>query len=160
MKTLQLTLALLLLAAAGVAQTDAKKSLDEVRALDGAWAGKASNGMPVKVDFRESAGGSAVMSEIEGHGNMVSMFHLDNDRLLMTHYCTTGNQPRMAASVSSDGKVLTFNFVDATNLATPDAGHMQQVVFTLVDANHHNEEWVFVDHGKEKREVFTLARLP
>jgi hypothetical protein len=160
MKTLQLSLTLFLLTVTSFAQIDARKSLDEIRALDGAWAGKASSGAPVKVDFREAAGGSAVMSEIEGHGNMVSMFHLDNDRLLMTHYCNIGNQPRMAASVSPDGRVLTFNFVDATNLATPDAGHMQQVVFTLIDANHHNEEWTFVDHGKEKRQVFTLARLP
>jgi hypothetical protein len=158
MKTLQLTFALFVLAVTGLAQSDAQ-TFGEIRSLEGSWTGKASDGSPVKVDFRDASGGSAVISEILGHGNMVSMFHLDNDRLLMTHYCAVGNQPRMVASASPDGKVLTFNFLDATNLATPDAGHMQQVVFTLVDASHHTEEWTFVDHGKEKKQVFTLARL-
>ena len=68
------------------------------------------------------------MSEIDApNETMVSMIHLDGpNRLLMTHYCGAGNQPRMQASVSPDGKTITFNYVDATNLSAPDAGHMQR----------------------------------
>jgi hypothetical protein len=90
---------------------------------------------------------------------MISMFNMDGaDRLLMTHYCAAQNQPRMQASVSADGKTITFNYIDATNLASPDAGHMQKMVLTLVDDNHHTEEWTFVDHGKEHKQVFDLRR--
>ncbi len=99
------------------------------------------------------------MSEIIGHEDMISMFHLDGpDKLLLTHYCSAGNQPRMQASVSPDGKTLTFHYVDATNLDGPDAGHMQTMVLTLLDDNHHTEEWTFVNHGKEMKEVFDLRR--
>jgi len=114
--------------------------------------------MPVRVDFKITGGGSAIMSEILGHEDMVSMFHMDGDRLVMTHYCAVGNQPRMRASASPDGKTLTFNFVDATNLSSPDAGHMQKMILTVLDENHHTEEWVFVDHGKEHKAVFDLRR--
>ena len=87
------------------------------------------------------------------------MFHLDGpNRLMLTHYCGAGNQPRMTASASPDGKTVAFDFLDATNLATPDAGHMQRVVFTMIDANHHTEEWNFADHGKEMKEIFDLQR--
>jgi len=87
------------------------------------------------------------------------MIHMDGpNRLLLTHYCAMGNQPRMEATVSPDGKTFTFNYVDATNLATPDAGHMQRMILTLLDANHHTEEWVFADHGKEHKVVFDLHR--
>jgi hypothetical protein len=90
---------------------------------------------------------------------MISMIHLDGpDKLLLTHYCSIGNQPRMQASVSPDGKMITFNFLDATNLSTPDAGHMQKMVLTIVDDNHRTEEWVFADHGKEHKELFDLHR--
>ena len=68
------------------------------------------------------------MSEIKGKEDMITMFNLDGDRLLMTHYCACGNQPRMVASASPDGKTITFDFLDATNLATPDAGHMNRLV--------------------------------
>jgi hypothetical protein len=111
------------------------------------------------VVFKTTGHGSAVMSEIEGHEDMISMFHMDGpNRLLLTHYCAVGNAPRMAASISPDGKTITFNFVDATNLASPDAGHMQKMVLTMLDDNHHTEVWTFADHGKEHTAVFDLRR--
>jgi hypothetical protein len=64
----------------------------------------------------------------------------------------------MQASVSPDGRVITFTYVDATNLASPDAGHMQKMVLTMLDDNHHTENWVFVDHGKELTRFFDLRR--
>jgi hypothetical protein len=100
------------------------------------------------------------MSEIESdHAHdMVSLFNMDGSRLLLTHYCSMGNQPRMQASVSPDGKTFTFNYVDATNLASPDAGHIEKMVLTLVDENHHTENWTFIDHGREVNRFFDLHR--
>jgi hypothetical protein len=150
--------ALLLSAGTMLAEIDAQKSFQQLAALEGNWAGKGSEGQPVEVSFRMTAGGSALMSEIHGHGheNMITMFHMDGDRLLMTHYCGAGNQPRMKV-ISSDAKSTTFEFFDGTNIK-PGDGHMQRVTFTQPDANHHTEEWVFLDHGTEHKEVFTMER--
>jgi len=159
-----LTLVLLcaaVLTTAALAQTDSQKAFNIIKNMPGTWESKAADGRVLQVTFKVTAGGSAVMSEILGQGpeDMITMFHMDGpNRLLMTHYCGAGNQPRMQASVSSDGKVITFNYVDATNLATPDAGHMQRLVLTMLDDNHHTEEWTFSDHGKEQKEVFDLRR--
>lgn len=122
--------------------------------------GKTSQGEPVQVSYRITAAGSALMSEINGHGeDMISMIHFDGpNRLLLTHYCTAGNQPRMQASASPDGKTITFNFVDGTNLDGPQSGHMDHVVIAVLDANHHTEEWTFSGHGKEMKEFFDLKR--
>jgi hypothetical protein len=163
MKTIRLALSILLLATAtaALAQTAAQKSFDQLKSLAGSWVGKNAQGAPIQVSFRDTAGGSALMSEIHGHGpeNMVSMFHLDGpNRLMLTHYCGAGNQPRMTASASPDGKTITFDFLDVTNLATPDAGRMQRVALTVIDANHHTEDWTFADHGKEMKEFFDLHR--
>src|ERR1019366_7070657 len=138
-----------------VAESDAHKSFDLLKGMEGNWAGKNNQGQPVEVTFRMTAGGSALMSEIHGHGpeNMITMFHMDGDRLLMTHYCGAGNQPRMKV-ISSDAKSVSFEFFDGTNIG-PGDGHMQHVTFTQPDADHHIEEWVFLDHGKEMKEVFT-----
>jgi hypothetical protein len=151
-----------LAAAAAIAQTstptDAQKAFAAIKSMPGSWEGKSSEG-PVQVNFKITGHGSAVMSEILGHEDMISMFNMDGaDRLLLTHYCAVGNQPRMQASLSPDGKTITFNFVDATNLAAPDDGHMQRMVLTLLDQNHHTEEWTFTDHGKEHKAVFDLYR--
>jgi hypothetical protein len=152
------TLIIVLSASLVVAQTDAHKSFDLLKGLEGNWAGKNSQGQPIQVTFRMTAGGSALMSEILGRGpeNMITMFHMDGDRLLMTHYCGSGNQPRMKV-IASDAKSVSFEFMDGTNIG-PGDGHMQRVTFTLPDADHHVEEWVFLDHAKEMKEVFTLTR--
>ena len=151
-----MALALSTIVAAG--ETDAQKSFEKLKTLDGAWEGKTSDGRTGRASCRTTANGSARMSEIMGDENMITMIHLDGDRLLLTHYCGAGNQPRMKATTSPDGKSISFDFVDATNLASPDAGHMHRVVFTIPDANHHSEEWIFLQNGKEARERFDLQR--
>lgn len=160
-RIIRVMLALLFLSVvSALAQSDAQKSFAQIKTLDGSWEGKTGEGKPVKVSFRDTGGGTSVMSEIMGmgHEDMVTMFYPDGDKLMLTHYCGAGNQPRMKASVSPDGKLLTFDFVDATNLANLEDGHMNRVVFAMVDANHHTEEWTFRDHGKEMKEVFDLWR--
>jgi hypothetical protein len=169
MKSLRIAISLGLLAIATVAlaQTSAQKSFDQLKTLTGSWEGKDSEGQPLRVSFRDTARGSVLMSEIQKEGHeamvsMISMIHLDGpNRLLLTHYCTEGNQPRMAATTSPDGKTITFDFFDATNLATPDAAHAQRLIFTIVDANHHTEAWTFAaGPGKETKteEFFELHR--
>jgi hypothetical protein len=152
------TLLLVLATSAAFAASAAQKSFEELKSLEGSWEGKAPDGQTVQVAYRVTGNGSAVMSEIKGHADMISMFNLDGDRLLMTHYCGAGNQPRMVASTSPDGKTLTFDFLDATNLASPEDGHMTRLVLSMPDANHHTEEWIYSDHGKQEKEVFELWR--
>jgi hypothetical protein len=163
MKSIRIALSFFLLLSAtfALSQSAAQKSFEQLKSLTGSWEGKNNQGHPVTVFFRDTAGGSAVMSEIHGHGpeNMISMFHLDgSNRLMLTHYCGAGNQPGMTASASPDGKTITFTFLDATNLATPDSGHMQRVAFTMIDANHHTEDWTFAASDKEMKEFFDLKR--
>ena len=143
--------------------SNAQTSFALMKSLVGNWEGKTSMGDSVQVSYRLTAGDSALMSEIQGEmgghsEDMITMIHMDGGRLLLTHYCPMGNQPRMKASPSTDGKSVTFDFLDATNLASPDAGHMHSVTFTFVDSTHHTEEWRFLDHGKQKVEKFDLQK--
>ena len=162
MKSLRTVVAVfvVLTATCAFAQSDAQKSFDKLKILVGAWEGQASNGKAVQVVFRETSGGSAILSEITGTEDMVTMFHLDGDRLMMTHYCATGNQPRMVGSMSPDGKAFSFNFLDATNVLPSQPGHMQHLIVTIADASHHTESWEFMGQdGKTlHHELFDLHR--
>jgi hypothetical protein len=161
-KTITISVFLTLAAISVAAQSNTQKSFDLMKSLAGNWEGKSNMG-EVKVSYRLTAGGSALMSEIQGEvagksDDMISMIHLDGGRLLLTHYCEAGNQPRMQATLSPDGKTLTFDFIDATNLASSQPGHMQRVIFTFVDESHHIEEWHFAAPGKEMVEKFDLQK--
>jgi len=161
MKSLRIVVAvvMVLTATCAFAQSDAQRSFDKLKTLAGTWEGKASDGMPVEVSFRATSGGSALMSEIMGHEDMITMFHLDGDRLMMTHYCGAGNQPRMVGKLSPDGKSIAFDFLDATNVLTSQPGHMEHLVINIRDPNHHTENWQFAaQNGQKQSELFDLQR--
>ena len=125
-----------LTATSAFAQTDAQKAFRAIKNMAGTWESKGASGRTVPVDFKVTAGGSAVMSEILGEGpeDMITMFHLDGpNRLLMTHYCGAGNQPRMQASVSPDAKTITHRGVWApTAQAGPPARSAHVTFLALV----------------------------
>ena len=116
-----------------------------------------------------ASSGNALMHEMRGTGpdDPITMVHLDGDRLILTHYCDAGNQPRMAATISPDGRTIVFDFVEATNLESSQHGHMQRVIFNFIDADHHTEK-MGVRHGRrqadgwiirpEAHQVKTIAR--
>lgn len=163
MKSLRAVLAVfaVLAATCAFAQSDAQKSFDKLKTLVGTWEGQLPEGKTVQVTFRETSGGSALLSEITGHEeNMITMFHMDGNRLMMTHYCGAGNQPRMVGTMSPDGKTFTFNFLDATNVLPSQPGHMEHLTVAVLDSNHHTEEWSFLaQDGKQMRHTFDLHRI-
>ena len=164
-----LSAVLILLASAASAQssasehTAAQKSFDTLKALAGSWEGpvtvtpvtpEMSMDKPVHVSLRVTSRGNALVHEMQESGtpedanrydHPVTMFYLDGDRLLLTHYCDAGNRPRMAAKASPDGKTVEFEFVDLAG--GNQYGHMFHAMFTIVDANHHLEDWTFMMPG-------------
>lgn len=154
---------LLLFATSMFGQSTPQSSFELMKSLAGNWEGKTAMGDTAHVSFRLTAGDTALMSEIQNEmggrsEDMITMIHLDKGRLILTHYCPTGNQPRMQAKPSAHSKSITFDFVDATNLETPATGHMHSVTFTFTDATHHSEEWHYLDHGKETVMRFDLQK--
>ncbi len=186
MKSLSLMLSVVLMAMSAVAfaqtdsqkavaQSDAQKSFDKLKTLAGVWEGRLTtdphqadmdNAHP-QVTLRVTSRGNALVHEMKEAGtpddptrydHPVTMLYLDGDRLLLTHYCDAGNRPRMAARVSPDGKTVEFDFVDVAG--STQYGHMHHAVFTIIDANHHIEEWTYMMPGdKPMRAHMDLQRI-
>src|SRR5260370_4527152 len=131
------------------AQSDAQKSFDKLKTLAGSWEGT-YEGKPVQASLRVTSMGNAIVHEMRGDGpeNPITMLYLDGDRLLFTHFCDIGNRPRTDGKLSPDGKTVEFNFLDVGNYSSQQGGHMEHAVFTILDANHHTEDWTFFLEGK------------
>lgn len=170
MKPLHLVLSTLLLATTAFAQSAqapqptpsaSQGSFDKLKTLAGSWQGTL-DGKTLHATLRVTSMGHTLMHEMSGEGspgNPITMFTLDGDRLLLTHYCDAGNQPRMVATVSPDGNTYTFNFIDATNLLPSQMGHMQRATFTFIDPDHHTEKWEFaMAGGKQMGGLLDLRR--
>ena len=144
----------------------AHRAFDRFVALDGNWEGKSSQGWTDCVKFKTIARGSAVVetSQFEAHPGetMLTIAHPDGDRLLLTHYCVAKNQPRLVLSGSTDdGRELRFSFLDATNLASRDLGHMDDAEYRFADDDHFTSRWTWYQDGKETwMETIEFRRLP
>jgi hypothetical protein len=144
------------------APSEAQKSFTQLKTLAGSWQGQVTINPPMQgmgnttmeVSMRVTSRGNALVHDMKEAGKSddpakndhpVTMFYLDNDRLTLVHYCDAGNRPRMAGRTSPDGKTVEFDFLDISG--DTKYGHMQHAVFTVVDANHHIEDWTFLMPG-------------
>jgi len=165
---------LMFLSTVAFAQSDAQKSFDKLKTLSGSWEGHVTTvpqkaemeGALLQLSLRVTSRGNALVHEMREAGkpddpnrydHPVTMLYLDSDRLYLTHYCDAGNRPRMVATTSPDGKIVQFDFVDVAG--STEYGHMHHAVFTFVDANHHTEDWTYMEPGdKPVHAHFDLQR--
>ena len=149
--------------AQSAAPTDAQKSFTQLKTLAGKWQASVTtdppqpemgNGAMAQVSLRVTSRGNALVHEMQDAGkpddpthydHPVTMLYVDGDRLLLTHYCDAGNRPRMVARTSPDGKTVEFDFLDLAG--GNQHGHMYHAVFTIIDANHHTEDWTYMMPG-------------
>ena len=106
-------------------------------------------GMSGKITIRVTSTGNAILHEMTASGgpdDPITMIYVDGDRLLLTHFCDSGNRPRMQGRLSPDGNTVTFDFLDVSGSA--EKFLMHDAVFTIVDADHHIEAWTYSLHGK------------
>jgi len=149
-------------------QSDAQKSFDKLKTFAGSWEGHVTTvpqradmeGKHVQASLRVTSMGNAIVHEMTGDGrpdDPITMLYLDGDRLLLTHYCDAGNRPRMTGAISADGKTVEFAFLDVAG--STQYGHMDHAVFTTIDANHHTEDWTYIEPGdKPVHAHFDLQR--
>ena len=139
----------------------AKAAFEKLKSLAGTWDTTAPEGGPATVTYAVVSNGSAVMETIS-HGaeaSMITMYTVDGDRILLTHYCGLGNQPRMRASVpAGDIKELKFSFLDGGNMKKTDM-HMHALDMKFIDDTHVEETWSLYDKGKLQNDhAFSLTK--
>jgi hypothetical protein len=165
MKSLRITLMAVLIPISSLAfaQSDGAKAFDQLKTLAGTWEGPVMVNPPqaemasdtrMHIAMRVTSRGNALVHEMKEAGSAddptkndhpVTMFYLENHRLMLTHYCDAGNRPRMVAKELPDGKSVEFTFLDLSG--GTEYGHMEHALFTIIDANHHTEDWTYLMPG-------------
>jgi hypothetical protein len=141
--------------------SNASVAFDKIKSLAGTWDTTAPEGGPATITYAVVSNGTAVMETISHkvEPDMITMYTLDGDHIMMTHYCGIGNQPRMRASVpAGEIKELKFSFIDGTNMKKTDM-HMHALDMKFIDDTHVEETWSLYDKGKLQNDhAFSLTR--
>ncbi|MGD0570673.1 MAG: hypothetical protein ABSA78_19900 [Candidatus Sulfotelmatobacter sp.] len=152
--------------------SEAQKSFTTMKSLAGEWEGPVSvpempamsGGKPMHLSLRVTSRGNVLIHEMQEAGtpldatkydHPVTMLYLDGDQLTLVHYCDAGNRPRMTGKTSPDGKTVEFELKDISGSTDY---HMHHSVFTIIDANHHTEDWTFMAKDKPVHAHFDLHR--
>jgi hypothetical protein len=131
---------------------DATAAFSRLKSLAGEWEAKSNMGK-LHLSYTLIAGGTAIVERESSDQmpEMLTVYYMDGKRLLLTHFCMAGNQPRMEAqSYDTATGELQFRLLDVTNLASPAAGHMRSATLRLVDDQHLKADWSFYENGSLK----------
>src|SRR5262249_40452724 len=88
----------------------------QVKSHVGEWDAR-QDGVQIRESYPPPANGSALMAETRAANEpaMITMFTVDGEHLIATHYCVAGNQPQMVASVLDDlQRGVTFTLARVT----------------------------------------------
>jgi hypothetical protein len=144
--------------------SQAQAAFDMLKTFAGEWEGPVKANLPpemrpkggddmkpMHVTMRVTSRGNTITHEFQEAGTLldaakydhpVTMFYVDASTLNLVHYCDAGNRPHMIGKISPDGKTVEFDFSDLSG--SNQHGHMHHAVFTMVDADHHIEDWTFM----------------
>ncbi|MEO6711404.1 MAG: hypothetical protein ABIP42_17615 [Planctomycetota bacterium] len=149
------------------------QAFEALKSLAGKWHGTSTSGsqqFPVDVTYEVVSGGSVVMERMfpSSEHEMISMYHRDGGKLLMTHYCSQGNQPRMEMLFSRPAydpashheQWISFKYRDATNQGSPKELVMHDMRLCLIDKDHFDSTWTaFVDGKSDHTANFSFQRV-
>ena len=137
----------------GKAAAATHPGLERLKKLAGTWVMIGKDGKPtdqVVSVVKVTAAGSAVHETLfpgQPH-EMISVYHRDGADLVMTHYCSLGNQPRMKADPNSPPNQIRFRFAGGTNLDPAKDKHMHEGTITITDNDHIEWSGVCWESGK------------
>ena len=141
----------------------ASSGLDRFKALAGDWVAAEDGEMVKKGDvvaqYHVTGAGSAVVEELfpGSHHAMTTVYHLDGSELVLTHYCMSGNQPRMRVR-EADGRHMSFEMFDITNLANPKGYHTTHLDLVFLSDDRVELTYRGISDGKESTQVLQLTR--
>ena len=141
-------------------RTKSELAFMKLASLVGDWEG-VQDGVPIKESYTLTANGSALMVETKPGDEpvMITLFTVDGDHLIATHYCSARNQPQMETGTIVDPeKPLTFLLVRVTGMKTPDDWHNTGLTVTRDDKDHITQRWTYLYKGKPGTTIFHYAR--
>lgn len=132
-----------------------------IKGLEGSWTGKKADGKPADVEYRVTAGGSAVLETLfpgTDH-EMVTLYSMQRNRLVLTHYCALSNQPRMSFRRTRDPGTVHFEFVGGDNIDVKKDTHMHALDLRSEGKGALRAMWTLWEGGEAARdEIFEFRR--
>ena len=159
-KLILLASSLALTAVQGADPVNPREVFATLQTLSGEWEGKTEAGRALKVSYRLTANNTVLVETwtLGPTRESLTLYHMDNESLIATHYCPVGNQPRLRLKKGGSASLFVFEFVSATNLPKPEAAHQHRFEIELLQPNSFARSETYLENGKGEPERIVYTR--
>jgi len=165
MRAVVIAIAMSACAAAKPAAAPARAAIDGAawdrltRALPGTWSMTTASGRELRVAYKLISNGSALVEDwnVGSNRETETVFHPDQQDILLTHYCAQGNQPRLRAVAASPGSIA-FKLVDVTN-QRPDQAVLVERRLAFDGDRLDDTEIYRQPNGSDESTTYRLVRV-
>lgn len=133
------------------------EQFETIRSWEGRW--KVAETQALQIVFETTARGTAMIERWETQAGLhsITVYHMDGDALVATHYCPQGNQPRLETRSSANGDIR-FAFRDVTGLDKGES-HTHDLWFSpAADGSIRRSEVYRGADGLQEPSHYTLRR--
>jgi len=137
-----------------------------IQDLKGTWkspAGKKKEEQ-VTVTYEISPNGNTVVEKLFAgtKHEMVSVYHSNEGKLALSHYCSLGNKPELNyKGLGSDKKSMAFEMEGVQGISDIKQPHIHGLTLKFIGKDEIEHEWTSFKDGKkeEKPTIFRLKRV-
>jgi len=132
-------------------------ALKVIKSLVGDWvelSPQGKVGSNIVSSYALTSGGTAIREVIfpGSDHEMITMYSLEGDDVLLTHFCILGNTPKYRAKLQGDNR-LVYECLGGANISSENDKHMHRGSVKIVDPDHLQTEWLQFENGKETYKV-------
>ena len=136
------------------------QAFQTLKSFVGDWQGVTESGRQFQVSYRLTANDTVLIETwtMSPTRQSMTVYHMDGEALIATHYCPQGNQPRLQYRADTSNERLHFTFRDATNLPDPNVAHQHEFwIRRHADGTFARNE-TYLENGEAGSETATLTR--
>jgi hypothetical protein len=127
-------------------------AFERLKTLVGSWQGHHTtpDGPTMAVEYSLTGSGTAVVERLFAGSphEMLSVYFMDGNQLVLTHYCAMGNQPRMKLVAGGKEGDLRFDFVGGTNLDPATSTHIHGGRIGILGKDRFDADWIVWSGGR------------
>ena len=138
--------------------TTPAQQFEQIRQLVGKW--HVAETDRLSISFVPTAADSVIVERWETSAGLHSLtvYHMDGDELVATHYCPQGNQPRLVSDGAEDEGAIRFAFRDATDLDPGESFQHDLALAFNADGSVTRSEAYRGPEGQGEPSSYTLRR--
>lgn len=145
---------------AGATTKTAQATFAELSTLVGDWTTDPEKGRALQVSFTLTAANTVLVErwKTASGRESLTLYYIDGQRIVVTHYCPIGNQPRLVMDRVAQSGRLSFSFLDATGLDSKGESHLTKL-WLQPDGSRLLRGETYVENGKAENSLLTLLRV-